>query len=446
MILRFNWLLTLLAVLVFASCTSNTDEQKKEDTFTEDASIIVMLNRTLTEAILQDGVSPPVSSRSFAYSNVAAYEALVPVDSTRKSFAGQLNGLDALPSPTPGKPINATVSMIVAYNTVGATVTYHDHLLQAVADTLLAHIKPTMSQDVYDNSIAWGDTLSMAIKKWASKDGFKESRSMPRYEVVEGDPSAWVPTPPKYGSAIEPYWGTLRPFVMTSASEFSPGLPVEFSEEKGSDFYNLAKEVYDTVMARNEEKLQIAMFWDCNPAVSENKGHFMGLRRQFTPASHWINITRVACENSNADLLKSTKAYALVSLALADGFISAWDEKFTSNLVRPETYINKLIDPNFRPLLETPLFPEHTSAHSVISMASATVLTDMFGETFNYIDSTNVPYNRPPRTFTSFKEAATEAGMSRMYGGIHYRPAFELGLKQGSKVGSNVLTKVKTEK
>lgn len=444
--LRTNLFLALIIAVVFASCDTGAGEQPIGDTFTEDASIIVLLNRTMTEAILQDGVSPPVSSRSFAYSNIAAYEALVPVDSTRRSLAGQLNGLDDLPSPAAGKPINATVSMIVAYNTVGAAVTYHDHLLKAISDTLLAQLKPTMSQDVYDNSVAWGDTLSTAIKKWASKDGFKESRSMPRYEVKEGDPSAWVPTPPKYGSAIEPYWGTLRPFVMTTPSEFSPGLPVTFSEEEGSDFYNLAKEVYDTVMARNEEKLQIALFWDCNPAVSENKGHFMGLRRQFTPASHWINITRVACERTDADLLKSTKAYALVSIALADGFISAWDEKFTSNLVRPETYINKLIDPNFRPLLETPLFPEHTSAHSVISMASATVLTDMFGETFSYIDSTNVPYNRPPRNFSSFKEAATEAGMSRMYGGIHYRPAFELGLLQGANVGANVLDKVKTHK
>lgn len=444
---RSGLLTMLVAVLFFASCT---DEGGKADaphnTFTDDRSILVKLNKALTEAILQDGVSPPVSSRSFAYSNIAAYEALVPVDSTRKSFAGQLNGLEELPSLPADKYINATVSMVVAYNNVAATVTYHDHLIQREADTILAHLKPSMTEEVYANSVAWGDTLSKVIKKWASKDGFKETRSMPRYEVIEGDPAAWVPTPPKYGSAIEPYWATIRPFVMTSSSEFSPGLPIPFSEEVGSPFYNLAKEVYDTVQARNEEKLQIALFWDCNPAVSENKGHFMGLRRQFTPASHWINITRVAIEKTDADLLKSSKAYAMVSLALADGFISAWDEKFTSNLVRPETYINKLIDPNFRPLLETPLFPEHTSAHSVISMASATILTELFGETFEYTDSTNVPYNRPPRTFTSFKEAATEAGMSRMYGGIHYRPAFELGLKQGGNVGNNILNKVKTEK
>lgn len=446
MIFRTNLLLSFIVLFAFASCSTENAADTEKSTYIDDTSIIVKLNRTLADAILQDGVSPPISSRSFAYSNIAAYEALVPIDSTRKSFAGQLNGLEQLPSPAVGKPINATVSMIVAYNSVGASVTYHDHILQAVTDTMLVYLKPGMPQNVYDNSVAWGDTLAKAIKDWASKDGFKETRSMPRYEVIENDPSAWVPTPPKFGSAIEPYWATLRSFSMSSASEFSPGLPVEFSEEIGSPFYNLAKEVYDTVQARNEEKLQIAMFWDCNPAVSENKGHFMGLRRQLTPASHWINITRMACELSEADLLKSTEAYAMVSIALADGFISAWDEKFTSNLVRPETYINKLIDPNFRPLLETPLFPEHTSAHSVISMSAATVLADMFGETFEYTDSTNVPYNRPPRSFTSFKEAATEAGMSRMYGGIHYRPAFELGLKQGSDIGNNLLTKVSTHK
>ena len=77
---------------------------------------------------------------------------------------------------------------------------------------------------------------------------------------------------------------------------------------------------------------------------------------------------------------------------MADGFISSWDEKFKSNLIRPETYINMYIDPKWQPILETPMFPEHTSAHSVISASVATLLTDLFGEHFEYIDSVNVPF------------------------------------------------------
>ncbi len=451
--MRISSLLKTLVVCVllggivstYYACTSATATEKGI-TFTDQASVIQRLNWALTEALLQDGFAPPVASRAFAYSNIAAYEALLPADSTKISLGGQLNELDTLPIPNPNVEINATISMVAAFRDAANSIVYRDHIIDAEADSLIKELSANLDQAVVDSSISWGKKAGAFIIAWSKKDNFKETRNMPRYEVDYDNPAAWIPTPPKYIAALEPYWGTIRPFAMENPGEFSPGLAAPFSAEKGSDFYNYALEVYETVNNTQPDHLPIALFWDCNPLVSENAGHYMALRRQFSPGAHWINITRYACELSNANLCQSMEAYMLVSVALADGFISAWHEKFTSNLVRPETYINRYIDPEWKPLIETPMFPEHTSAHSVISMSAATVLTELFGDTLTYTDSTNVPYNRPPRTFNSFKDAANEAGMSRLYAGIHYRPAFEMGLKQGGNVANNLLSKVKIRK
>lgn len=445
----FNTLVftVMLGGIVFTYYACNQAKAtEKSITFTENSSVIKRLNWALTEALLQDGFAPPVASRAFAYSNVAAYEALLPADSSRLSLGGQLNGLNTLPYPSSNVKIDATISLIAAFRDAANSIVYRDHIIDREADSLIKELGVHLEQAVIDSSVNWGKKIGSAIVSWSKKDGFKETRNMPRYEVDYDNPAAWIPTPPKYIAALEPYWGTLRPFSMDSSSQFSPGLAAPFSTDKESDFYKYAYEVYETVKNTESDHMPIALFWDCNPLVSENTGHFMALRRQFSPGAHWINITKYACDLSNADLCKSTEAYMLVSIALADGFISAWQEKYSSNLVRPETYINRYIDPEWKPLIETPMFPEHTSAHSVISMSAATVLTELFGDNLVYTDSTNVPYNRPPRTFNSFKDAANEAGRSRLYAGIHYRPAFEMGLAQGGKIANNLLLRVKTRK
>jgi hypothetical protein len=142
--------------------------------------------------------------------------------------------------------------------------------------------------------------------------------------------------------------------------------------------------------------------------------------------------------------MKSAEAYARTGIAVADGFISSWDEKYRSNLVRPETVINAHLDETWQPLLQTPPFPEYTSGHSVISTAAATVLTDQFGDGFAFSDSTEMEYGLPVRSFSSFNQAAAEAAISRLYAGIHYRMAIEEGITQGRKVGEQVIRKVNT--
>ena len=159
-----------------------------------------------------------------------------------------------------------------------------------------------------------------------------------------------------------------------------------------------------------------------------------------------MGITRTATRQANLDMMASAEVYTMVAIALFDGFISCWDEKYNSNLTRPETVINGTFDESWLPLLQTPPFPEHTSGHSVISTAAAVVLTDKLGPTFSFIDSTEVEFGLPPRSFDSFLAASEEAAISRLYGGIHYRPAIEYGVDQGKKVGEFVVSNLDTKK
>ena len=232
--------------------------------------------------------------------------------------------------------------------------------------------------------------------------------------------------------------------VLDSPQQFRPAPPVPFSIQKGSDFYKLAEETYLIGKNLTEEQEEIARFWDCNPFIINVNGHVTFANKKISPGGHWMNITRVACTTKKADFATSAEAYVHVSVSLLDAFISCWDEKYRSRLIRPETYINQYIDEDWLPLLQTPPFPEHSSGHSTISGSASTALTAMFGENFAFTDSTEVEYGMTTRSFSSFRQAAGEAAISRLYGGIHYRHANEAGLASGRKIGEYINNKIAT--
>jgi len=247
---------------------------------------------------------------------------------------------------------------------------------------------------------------------------------------------------------LEPHWNKIRSFVLDSASQFKPVPPPKFSMNKNSDFFKELKEVYDisleiTKKGDSSEEIAIAQFWDCNPYVSVTRGHLMFAVKKITPGAHWIGITKIAAKKEKADFNRTVFAYTKTSIAIADAFISCWDEKYRSNLVRPETLINTYFDDEWKPILQTPPFPEYTSGHSVVSGAASIVLTSIFGDDFSFVDDTEVPYGLPIRSFSSFKVAADEAAISRMYGGIHYKAAVEVGVGQGRKIGALVTEKLR---
>ena len=247
---------------------------------------------------------------------------------------------------------------------------------------------------------------------------------------------------------IEPHWNLIRPFVIDSSSQFKPEIHPDFSLEKGTKFYDELVDVYNVGNEMKEkgdssEEIAIAKFWDCNPYVSTHKGHLMFATKKITPGAHWMGICKIVCKKDNSDFEKTIYTYTKTSIAVADGFISAWDEKYRSNLIRPETLINKYIDENWTPVLQTPPFPEYTSAHSVISGAASEALTSIFGDNFEFDDDTELVYGLPIRHFSSFYDASSEAAISRLYGGIHYRNSCQAGLVQGRNLGKFVVGNLK---
>ncbi|MEM6633687.1 MAG: vanadium-dependent haloperoxidase [Bacteroidota bacterium] len=403
-------------------------------------------NEKLTEVIIEDIFTPPVASRIYAYSNIAAYEAMQARDSTYISLAGQLNGLEALPQPKHPENTYFPLSGLIAFTTCAQKLVFAADRVQEFEQTYLKQVEAWGIQgNIRQNSVEWGRKVGEAISAWANEDGYHQRQALPAHFYSEDD-SAWTPTPPTYMQGIEPHWNTLRTFVLDSAKQFKPLPPTQFNTDPKSRFFLEAQEVYQKVKNAGEEEIEIAKFWDCNPNIAYFKGHVMMFHQKISPGGHWISITDLASKKQQLSIMEEAEAFAVTSIALADAFISCWDEKYRSNLIRPETYIERHIDSTWFPLLETPAFPEYTSGHSVISAAAATTLSHLLGDQVEFVDSTEVKFGLPARSFASFAHAADEAAISRLYGGIHYRPAIENGVAQGKEIGAWVLDNLQTKK
>ena len=429
------------SLLLLVSCLS-CSKQEKEVSVKSEALHESMLQ--LTDVIVHDIFSPPVASRIYAYASIAAYEVLAHQDSTYLPLAGQLNGLKPLSAPT--QPVHYEVAAVDAFLLTGKALTFSEERVEDYRkqwhESLL---KEGMGEELLQQTLAYSQQASAHIMAWAGEDNYKQTRTYQKHSIST-DPDKWQPTPPAYMEAIEPHWSKIRPFVLDTSSQFMPARPTAFNADQESTFMKEASEVFEIGKNLSEEQRAIASFWDCNPYVMNVRGHVMFATKKITPGGHWMGIAKIACQKENTDLIRTAQVYALTAVSLSDGFISCWDEKYRSNVVRPETIINRYIDENWAPLLQTPPFPEYPSGHSVISTAASVTLTSLFGENFQYVDSTEVRYGLPTRSFNSFNQAAEEAAISRLYGGIHYMPAITNGVEQGRAVGNLVVDRIKTQK
>lgn len=435
-------LVIVLLVAASAELFSQTSAPVfKRMTYATDAYPLHRAQKALTDVIVHDIFSPPVASRIYLYANIAAYECIASGDRNMNSLHGQLAKFPAISSP--GNEVIPAVAAIHAFfNTAKQLVFSEKRLMDSAAAVLSWYEKRSVRSKQLAASEAYGRQVADSILKWVSSDNYKETRRMKRYNLLK-QPGTWLPTPPGYMAAIEPHWNKIRPIALDSAAQCKPALPTSFATDSTTAFYKEAAEVWRTGKQLSPEQIAIASFWDCNPFFLNTQGHLNFATKKISPGGHWMLITSLVCRQTRADIKASAAAYTMVSAAIFDGFISCWDEKYRSHLVRPESFINSNIDESWRPLLQTPPFPEYPSGHSVISTAAAGVLTSIFGDNFAFDDSTEMEYGLPVRHFRSFKEACDEAAISRLYGGIHYRPAIENGQTQGRQVGEIVLRKLK---
>ena len=440
---------TLFHLLAFAfllnSCADKKEVVIKSDPIEITADLYHNGVDHVTLIMVHDIFSPPVASRIYAYPNIAAYEIIAQKDTSYNSLAGQIKGFPPIPK-AENDTVNLALSALIAHMELSKTLIFSEEKMETYRDSLYGVWKSQNSKE-FEVSKTYGLKVSDHIKNWFDGDFYKQTRTMSKFTVDTDDPSRWQPTPPSYLDGIEPHWNKIRPFVLDSAAQFKPVPPPPFSMDKSSDFYKELVEVYEisekiTKEGDTSEEIEIAQFWDCNPYVSVTRGHLMFATKKITPGAHWMGITKIACKKDEATFNKTVFAYTKTSMGIYDAFISCWDEKYRSNLIRPETLINQNMDENWKPILQTPPFPEYVSGHSVVSGAAATVLTDIFGDNFSFLDDTELPYGLPVRSFSSFNKAAEEAAISRMYGGIHYRAAVEIGLEQGIKVGQLVIERL----
>ncbi len=428
-----------LVILILTGCKKDDIDVRKEglsDVSKYDAKPAVQWIDMYRNIVIGTGINPPRAARVYAYAGITLYESVVDGISGNRSLQGQLNGfnLNTIPANTDSLDyvivLNEALSILAKCDTIIPNLpqSYKDNV-----DTLHDVILRTrfwVLDSIVVKSKARGVAVAQAIMKYAATDNFLTVKALPLYAVPPRDALHlwyWEPTDAAHLHPAEPYWGQMRPFVLDSSAEMEIPQSVAFTTDTASAFGRQAREVQETVNSKTNEQNNIVLWWRDQTFAQ-------------TPAGHWMGIVQYVLPIKGYKLDKAAELYALVGITTADAFISCWDAKYKYNLLRPETYIRAYIDPFWTTGQGsdiTPTFPEYPSGHSVCSGAAAKVLTDALG-IVAFTDSINVTLGYQPRSFLSFDQAAEEAAMSRLYGGIHYRDAIENGLQQGQNVGQKV--------
>lgn len=430
--------------LCLTACHSSNDYDK----IFKDPNLYCNTVHELNTVVMGNNFSPIVASRNYLYAAIAGYEVMAAGNPSQyNSLAGQLRGLQNVPRPAAGEKPNFELASLLAYCKLGEAVTFPEGSMHGYVDSLKKLAKDHgMPSGMFDASVAYADTVSAAIMAWSKKDRYLETRGAPEY-TVKDSVGRWVPTPPAYTPAMEPHWSEIRYVVMDSVRQFMPQPPYPFNvTDKKSPYYQEVKKIENKGDSLSPEETWIADFWDDNPFKLNVSGHLMFGTKKFSPPGHWMGIVGIASKQAGADFNTTVAAYAKTAIAMFDAFIQCWNIKYLYATMRPETAIDKYFDPNWRPHLQTPPFPEYTCGHCTMSASAAEALTSVFGDHLAYTDTTELEFGIKSRSFTSFRDAASETERSRFYGGIHYQYSCSRSHEMGTAIGALVVDRIKMKK
>jgi hypothetical protein len=432
-------------------------------------------------AVRVERLSPPVASRLFAYATTGLYAGMAAANPELPSLAEKLNGLANLPRGETGQRYDPTLTAVAAERLILDSL-FRDGLpttraaLTRLADSLVAaRVELGISDAERERSRDLGTKVGLEIIAWSHRDGFDSTRGR-RYAPPAG-PGLWVndapaatytpqnisgasqlivPTNPANAAGLgtasdrglildrqkragpttlpavnmagitEPYWALLRPFALKTWDECPVPPPPAYGPAPIAPLYQEAKHVYDVSKTLTPEQRTIVLYW------ADNGGE------TGTPVGHWLSIASQMVSVRKLDAGQAAWLMAETSVSMADAFIAVWGYKFKTNTLRPRTFIRAAIDSTWEPAIPTPPFPEYVSGHSTLSAAAAQTLTNLIGEV-PFEDSTAITIGHSVRKFESFRAAADEAGLSRIYGGIHYMAANV----EGANLGRCVATKVR---
>ncbi len=439
---HFLFFVVVLASACKKDSTNNpTPVSHIGDATNYDASVAINWINEFRDIAKTQPLNPPRASRMYAYAGIALYESVVDGIKGNKSLQGQLNGfpLNSIPSNIDsldyGIVVNEALFAIAKCDTIIPTLTAQNLMnCETLHMQFLATKTSVVADSIIAKSKARGILVANAIMKYAATDNFLAVKTL-IYTLPPRDaahPWYWEPTDASHLNPVEPFWGQIRPFVMDSSAQFEIPQSVNFSDDTSSAFGHQALEVYNTVNNRTNAQNDIVLWWRDATGTQ-------------TPAGHWMGILQYIIHQKGFKLGNAAELYALTGISTAEAFVACWKSKYKFNLLRPETYIIAYINSGWstgQGSDPTPPFPEYPSGHSVCSGAADKALTNYLGS-FTFTDSVNVVlFGYNPRTFTSFTAAANEAGISRLYGGIHYIEAIQNGLIEGRNIGQFVTDKI----
>ncbi|MEO5781624.1 MAG: vanadium-dependent haloperoxidase [Ginsengibacter sp.] len=366
----------------------------------------------------------------FGYIGIGLYESVRYGIKNSVSFSTKLYQMPAMPAKENNNgyhyqiSANAAMASMVRSFFTGLTpgnIASIDSLENAYNQKLT----PAEGSESFRRSQSFGRSIAAAIYNWYLTDNINTSNA--GYVLPPAFPGSWVPTPPAFANPIAPYVSAARTFVAADLTAIAPPFPAAYSEDPNSDFYKIVKNVYDVSQSLTTEQKNIALYW-------VDQGNGVG----YTPGGHDLSLVTQALEQTNASLYTAAEAYAKAGIAERDGGIVCFRSKYAYFLLRPVTYIRHLINPTWSSFIPTPPHPEYPAAHAAITGSVMEAVTKVLGDNVTFTDHTYDFRGWAPRTFTSLIQAAGEAGISRLYGGIHYLPSINAGLVLAHVVGSRI--------
>lgn len=438
--LKYALICLLLCLLVLAPALAQDETSLSLPTAEHDPAFAVEWMQTIYHLVKDERVNVPSAARIYAYTGVTLYQSVAFGIPEPISFTDHFQEMPPMPlldsTAVYDWPsvANGALSVVTealffpedeaALENTGASLATRQTIEGVVQKQILARLRQA-NREIVERSFAYGQQMGQVIADWATTDRYAQTRAMV-YELPDPDnPANWNLTTAGQ-TAMEPYWGMIRPFVLLNADQCAVPLDVPFDTDLDSTFYAQAMEVRDMLSTLTEDQQQIASFWDERPGESG------------TAAGHWVDVENQLVDYLDLNLEEAATMYGLMGVVFQDSFISTWSLKYQVNLLRPESYINTYVDPDWEPYRQTPPFPAYPSGHSVLDGAVAEVLTALF-DPLAYTDRYGVQYGLRARSYTSFEAAAYENAISRMYGGVHYRFDLENGLSQGRCVGQTIV-------
>ena len=362
-------------------------------------------NQVATDATVAAKTNPLAESRIFAILHVAIHDAVNAVEPRYEPYQPRTS-----PAPA-GASVEAAIAG-AAHATLVALLPDSKAIFDAALEETLRAITDDSRRTA---GLEVGRTAAAAILTARQNDG--ENRTV---QYTPGTkPGDYCPTPPDFKPAALVQWGSVTPFVLKSADQFRcPEPPAVNSSRALADLEEVKAIGGSKSATRTAEQSEIGRYW----YESSPQG--------------WNRIAREVLAARQFDVWENARLFALLNLAMADGYIAGFDSKYYYNYWRPVTAIREGGDSEWLSCLPTPPVPDYPSTHTVEGAAAATVMARFFNTDFiSFSMTSGAPYPGITRKFWSFSEAARENGASRILCGIHFSTAVNAGYIQGERIG-----------